>query len=119
MVRLGIVGLPETSVLPSEEAYLDAYGCDWGWPGGGGAAVEHTRAAGRVIRLDPAVLAWNGGAVAKLASSIHADRAFERLPLLADALEDAGCTDVELLVHLRCPGPHARNCRARYWLLRA
>jgi hypothetical protein len=31
-------------------------------------------------------------------------------PLLADALEDAGCTDAELLVHLRSPGPHVRGC---------
>jgi hypothetical protein len=30
--------------------------------------------------------------------------------LLADALEDAGCTDAELLGHLRGPGPHVRGC---------
>jgi hypothetical protein len=31
---------------------------------------------------------------------------------LADALEDAGCTDAELLGHLRAPGPHVRGCWA-------
>jgi hypothetical protein len=36
-----------------------------------------------------------------------------RLSVLADALEDAGCTDAELLGHLRGPGPHIRGC----WVL--
>ena len=35
-----------------------------------------------------------------------------RLPIVADALEDAGCTDAELLGHLRGPGPHVRGCWA-------
>jgi hypothetical protein len=55
---------------------------------------------------------WNGGTVRKLAEDIYADRAFERLPLLADALEDSGCTDTELLGHLRGPGLHVRGCWA-------
>ena len=37
-------------------------------------------------------------------------RAFERLPILADALEEAGCTDAAILGHLRGPGPHVRGC---------
>jgi hypothetical protein len=40
----------------------------------------------------------------------HLDPA--RLAMLADALEEAGCTDAELLRHLRDPGPHARGCFA-------
>ena len=35
-----------------------------------------------------------------------------RLAVLADALEEAGCTDADLLGHLRGPGPHARGCWA-------
>jgi hypothetical protein len=35
-----------------------------------------------------------------------------RLAVLADALEDAGCTDADLLSHLRGPGPHVRGCWA-------
>jgi hypothetical protein len=35
-----------------------------------------------------------------------------RLAILADALEEAGCTDADLLVHLRSPGPHVRGCWA-------
>jgi hypothetical protein len=55
-------------------------------------------------------LAWNGGAVYKLAEAIYEERAFDRLPILADALEDAGCTDAAILDHCRGPGPHVRGC---------
>jgi hypothetical protein len=48
--------------------------------------------------------------VPKLAEAIHADRRFEDLPILADALADAGCANAELLGHLGGPGPHARGC---------
>jgi hypothetical protein len=34
------------------------------------------------------------------------------LPILADALEDAGCANADLLGHLRGPGPHVRGCWA-------
>jgi hypothetical protein len=33
-----------------------------------------------------------------------------RLLILADALEEAGCTDTDILCHLRGPGPHVRGC---------
>jgi hypothetical protein len=55
-------------------------------------------------------LAWNGGAVGKMAQAIYDDRAFHDLPILADALEEAGCTDAALLGHLRSAGPHVRGC---------
>ena len=38
------------------------------------------------------------------------DRAFERLPLLADALMDAGCDAEDVLNHCRAAGPHVRGC---------
>jgi hypothetical protein len=53
---------------------------------------------------------WLTLTVKQLSAVIYADRAFERLPLLADALEDAGCTDATLLEHCRGPGPHVRGC---------
>ena len=54
--------------------------------------------------------AWKRGAVIPLAQSLYADRAFDRLPILADALEEAGCTDADILAHCRGPGPHVRGC---------
>jgi hypothetical protein len=66
----------------------------------------------RAPAVNPAWLACSDGAVPRLAQVIYADREFDRLPVLADALEDAGCTDAELLGHLRSPGPHVRGCWA-------
>jgi hypothetical protein len=60
--------------------------------------------------LDPAWLAWNDRTVLKIAHAIYADRHFEDLPVLADALEDAGCTDAAILDHCRRPGEHVRGC---------
>ena len=40
-----------------------------------------------------------------------------RLAVLADALEEAGCRDADLLAHLRAPGPHVRGCWALDLLL--
>jgi hypothetical protein len=58
------------------------------------------------------VLAADGGAVPKLARSIYDGHAYDRLPILADALEDAGCIYPALLEHCRGPGPHTRGCWA-------
>ncbi len=55
-------------------------------------------------------LAWDGGTVRHLAQGIYDARAFDRCPVLADALEEAGCTEQAVLEHLRGPGPHARGC---------
>jgi hypothetical protein len=63
-------------------------------------------------RIDPAWLARNDGTVRKLAEAIYEGRSFDRLPILADALEEAGCEDAELLGHLRGSGPHAKGCWA-------
>jgi len=55
--------------------------------------------------------------VKRLAEAAYAERAVPggtldgvRLAVLADALEEAGCTSVEILEHLRGPGPHVRGC---------
>jgi hypothetical protein len=55
--------------------------------------------------ISPAVLTWNEGTVWRIAAGIHAEQAFGRLPILADALEEAGCTDTHLLGHCRSQGP--------------
>jgi hypothetical protein len=66
----------------------------------------------RPVTADPAWLHRNDGAVVKVARAIYEERAFERLPLLADAVEDAGCTEAALVGHLRGPGPHVCGCWA-------
>jgi hypothetical protein len=53
------------------------------------------------------------GVVGLLAESIYADRAFDRLPILADALEEAGFTEPDVLNHCRDGAEHARGC----WVL--
>jgi hypothetical protein len=53
---------------------------------------------------------WNGGTVVKIALAIYEERAFERMPILGDALEDAGCDNADILAHCRGPGPHVRGC---------
>ncbi len=56
--------------------------------------------------------AWLTPTAVSIASAIYEDRAFDRLPILADALEEAGCTDADLLLHCRQPGEHVRGCWA-------
>lgn len=67
----------------------------------------------RPVILDPRWLQWNDSTVVKLAESIYHDRAFDRMPILADALEDARCSDPDILGHCREPGEHYRGC----WLI--
>jgi hypothetical protein len=67
----------------------------------------------RPVVIDPAWTAWNDGTVARLARSIYEERAFEQMPILGDALEEAGCADGAVLEHCRAAGGHVRGC----WVL--
>jgi hypothetical protein len=60
--------------------------------------------------IDPSWLVWNDATVAKLAQAIYVEWAFHLLPILADALEEAGGHDAAILAHCRGPGPHVRGC---------
>jgi hypothetical protein len=60
--------------------------------------------------LDPAWLRWNDGTVPRLAQQMYDSRDFVAMPILADALEEAGCTSADILDHCRGPGPHVRGC---------
>jgi hypothetical protein len=53
---------------------------------------------------------WPTSNVLDLARTIYDERAFDRLPILADALMDAGCADEGILSHCRSEGPHVRGC---------
>jgi hypothetical protein len=61
----------------------------------------------RGVKLHPRWLTAN---VVDLARTIYEQRAFDRLPILADALMDAGCADEQMLEHCRSDGPHIRGC---------
>jgi hypothetical protein len=53
---------------------------------------------------------WLTSNVVAIAQRIYDDRNFTDLPILADALEDAGCDNAEILNHCRQPGVHVRGC---------
>lgn len=57
--------------------------------------------------FDPA---WRTPEVVTLAEGIYAEKAFDRMPALADALEQAGCDNQVILGHCRGAGPHVRGC---------
>ena len=50
--------------------------------------------------------AWLTPTVKQLAAAIYNRRFFDRMPLMADALEEAGCTSTDILNHCRQPGVH-------------
>jgi hypothetical protein len=122
----------EETPNPYDEEYLRGMAVAY-WQGPWHAALAAWRASGskdiswpavalihdlfgnpfRPVALDPAWLTWNDGVAVKLAQAIYDDHAFDRLPILADALEEAGCNSADMLHHCRGPGPHVRGC----WLL--
>jgi hypothetical protein len=61
----------------------------------------------RPVTVNPA---WRTSNVTALAQSVYDERAFDRLPILADALEDAGCDNQDILNHCRQPDEHVRGC---------
>jgi len=54
--------------------------------------------------------AWRTETVVALASQMYESRDFGAMPILADALQDAGCDNDDILNHCRVPGPHVRGC---------
>jgi hypothetical protein len=60
--------------------------------------------------IDPTWLTWNASTVVNMTQAIYDEMAFDRLPVLADALEEAGCTNADILSHCRSAGPHVRGC---------
>jgi hypothetical protein len=69
-------------------------------------------------RVDRCWRTWHDGTVLRLAAAIYDERRFADMPVLADALEDAGCTNAEMLDHFRRPGVHVRGCHVLDALLR-
>ncbi|HEY1066696.1 MAG TPA: hypothetical protein VGE52_11325 [Pirellulales bacterium] len=63
----------------------------------------------RRTAFDPA---WRSPEAVRIAEAIRSSGDRALLPILADALEEAGCDDAETLAHCRGPGPHIRGCWA-------
>lgn len=61
----------------------------------------------RPVTIDPR---WLTSTVMDLAQVIYDEKAFDRMPILADALMDAGCDNEEIIAHCRGEGPHVRGC---------
>jgi hypothetical protein len=89
-------GLPQPDGPGPDELYADAVSLARRWCRDRWGSV-----------MNPA---WLTSTVVSLAAGIYADRAFDRLPILADALQDAGCASADVLEHCRGPGPHVRGC---------
>ncbi len=63
--------------------------------------------------VDAVWLAWQDSTIPRMARTIYDERRFDDLPILADALEDAGCCDEAMLSHCRAETDHVRGC----WLV--
>src|SRR5262249_31819717 len=61
----------------------------------------------RPVSLQPS---WLTSTATALAQQMYDSRDFAAMPILADALQDAGCDNADILDHCRGPGPHIRGC---------
>jgi hypothetical protein len=98
-----------TTVVISDihETYL---GYPGGWKDAAGALRDIFGNPFRPVTFDPE---WRTTTALALATGIYDERAFDRLPILADALQDAGCDNDDILTHLRdTTTPHVRGCWA-------
>ncbi|MCI0462153.1 MAG: hypothetical protein L0Z62_34815 [Gemmataceae bacterium] len=84
----------------------------------GRAEAAETTAQSVILRevfdnpFRPVALAadWRTPAAIAVARSMYEEHRFDEMPLLGDALEEAGCTDAQILTHCRQPGEHVRGC---------
>lgn len=111
-----------------QDTVYSLLGVAWGGPrlpelrparsGWGGAWELESRAMADIVRdifgnpFRPVATdrSWLTSTVVELARGVYAERASDGLPILADALQDAGCDDGQILGHCRAPGPHVRGC---------
>ena len=71
------------------------------------ATSDDTDAVPALPQRNPA---WRTETVLAISRGIRLDNATDRYPILADALEEAGCTNADVLFHCRQPGEHVRGC---------
>jgi hypothetical protein len=119
----GYLGAVAAGVL-KEDVGLDGARSVWKEPAFQDAKRAHERVLCALIRdsfgnpyrppptIGPVWLAWNDGMIPNMAQTMCASKRFRDLPILGDALEEAGCADEALLAHCHGPGPHVRGCWA-------
>lgn len=102
-----------------ERLFLDAYVTSSGFSGQTYRLpdLEILEQAVAGMEIDPTWLTWNDRTVVRIAENIRAGRAFEQLPILADALEESGCATAQLLSHARSNLRHYHRCWLVEWLL--
>jgi hypothetical protein len=64
----------------------------------------------RPVAIIPSRKSWRGGLLVSVARRMYDSRDFGDMPVLADALEEAGCQDQDILGHCRSGGEHVRGC---------
>jgi hypothetical protein len=64
----------------------------------------------RPVTVNPAWLSWHDGLLVSMAQQMYDARDFADMPILGDALEEAGCDNADILNHCRQPGEHVRGC---------
>ncbi len=62
------------------------------------------------IDMDPLWLSWNNATVVQIAQRIYDEKAFGQLPILGDALQEAGCEHEDIVSHCYADTPHVRGC---------
>jgi hypothetical protein len=84
---------------------------EWFFPQPSALGCELVRdIVGNPFRPAPFDPRWRTAAATELARAAYESRDFGALPILADALQEAGCEDAEVLAHCRAGGPHVRGC---------
>ena len=104
--------------LATSEMVCVAAGRRAGQPGLEEAVRAERRAHAALVRcvfrstLSPVAFspAWRTDTVVALVEQMRRLRDYAAMPILADALQDAGCDSEAILTHCRCEGPHARGC---------
>jgi hypothetical protein len=120
-VAYGFVSLATTTEQDLTRIWTDSINHHAGWDE---TTLPTVRANLRLLRdiVGPAarpalVPSWQTPAAVAIARQVYDERDFAALPILADALEEAGCAAEQVLDHLRGPGAHVRGCWVVDWLL--
>ncbi len=113
--RLFYLHVSSNDFRQSDQFVRETFPTAWLTSGGGGQltfglSAQEVERVLLDLALDPAWLQSNDSAALRIARSIRAERAFDQLPVLADALEEAGCDNAAILAHCRETVPHGRTC---------